>query len=138
MASTNFARDKMQDYNFGSVPFTPPTSYFIGLSTATISSSGSGATEPSGGGYARVEIPNTKSYFTYSSNGCLVNSASIVFAQTTGSLGTILSIGLWDALTSGSLWYYTNLTTPKIVQTDTVISYSASAITFSQTQAGEV
>jgi hypothetical protein len=132
MSSTNWAKNQVQDFLFGSVSFTPPTNYYLALSTTTVSSSGSNLTEPSGAGYARVIIPNSKSYFTYSSGGCLVNSASIVYPISTGSWGTIVDVALVSGSTSGSVWFYTTLGVPKIVQDATTISFAASAITISQ------
>jgi hypothetical protein len=132
MAYTNYAKNKIQDHMLGGVSFTPPANYYLALSTTTISSSGSNMTEPVGAAYARVQIPNTKSYFSYSSSGCIINSTSLVFVETSGSWGTITDVALSDSLTSGSVWMYTTLTVPKIIQSDTIISFSASAITFSQ------
>jgi hypothetical protein len=132
MSYTNYAKNKIQDLMLGGVALTPPSNYYLALSTTNISVSGSNLTEPVGAAYARIIIPNTKSYFTNSSSGCLVNSASIVYVESSGSWGTIVDIALTDAITSGSVWMYTTLTSPKIVQSDTVISFSASAITFSQ------
>lgn len=134
MSLTNYAKNKMQDYLWGAIPFTNlPTNYYLALSTTTISSSGSNISEPVGAGYARVQIPNTKSYFTYSTSGSVNNSQAINFATSSGSFGTILDIGLMDSLTSGSCWAYTSLASPYIVQNNTTISFSASAITISQT-----
>jgi hypothetical protein len=131
MSSTNFAKNKILDFNFGGTSYTPPANYYMLLSTTTISVNGSNVSEPVGVGYARVLIPNTKSYFTNSSSGCLVNSGSIAFPESSGSWGTIVDIGLADALTSGSIWHYTTLPVPKIVQDTSVISFSASSISFS-------
>ena len=133
MSKTNFSRNKIQDYLFGGVSFTAPATYYMGLSTTIPSVSGSNFTEPAGAGYARVSFTSNKTNFGYSSSGCVVNSASIVFPETSGSWGTILSIGLFDASTSGSLWEYSVLSTPKVVQDTTVISFSAGAIAASMT-----
>lgn len=133
MSATDFARNKELDYMFGATAYTPPTNYYVGLSTTTISTSGSNATEPSGGAYARVLVPNDKSHFTIASTGCLVISGSVGFPESSGSWGTILAVGLWDASTSGSIWHYTTLGTPRIVQASTVLSFSSSAISFSMT-----
>ena len=132
MSSTNWARNKSQDYMFGSAYFVPPSYYYIALSQTNVSVSGSNITEPVGAGYARVPLYNSKSFFTYSTSGCLVNSGSIVFPETSGSWGTIVDVVLMDSLTSGSAWFFATLPVPKIVQTDTIISFSASAIDFSQ------
>ena len=133
MTATNFAKNQVLDYEFGSISYTPPTNYYLGLSTTTISTSGSNQTEPAGASYARVQLPNDKSHFTYASSGCLVNSASIVFPTASGSWGTITYAFLADDLTSGSIWHYTALPSSKVVQTNTTISFSASAIAFYET-----
>lgn len=130
MASTVFQKNLINDFLFGAVSITPPSNYYLGLSTT--SASLIGITEPSTGGYARVQIPNTKSYFTYSTSGCLVNSGSIAFAQSSGSWGTVVDAVLFDALTSGSARFTTVLPSPIVVQANTTISFSASQITFSQ------
>ena len=133
MSSTTWSKNYIQDYLFGSVSFSPPTNYYVALSTTTISSSGSNMTEPTAANYARVILPNSKSYFTNSSSGSIYNSGSITFPQSSGSWGTIVDIALTSASTSGSVWFYTTLPVPKIVQDATIISFSASAITWTQT-----
>jgi hypothetical protein len=132
MSATNYARNKMLDCIFGGITLTPPANYYIGLSTTSISTSGSNASEPVGAAYARVQIPNNKSYFSYGVSGSLINITDITFTESSGSWGTITDIGFWDASTSGSVWYYTTLGVPKIVQDTTVITFSASSITLSQ------
>jgi hypothetical protein len=135
MSLTNFARNKIQDYLLGNVSFTTSGSYYLALSTTSVSISGSNVTEPAGAvGYARQPIANNKvTGFTYSSSGCLVNYSDITFPISTGSWGTITDAALYDAVTSGSVWFYTTLTTPKIIQTDTTITFSASALSFGLT-----
>ena len=132
MSATNWARNQMLDGAFGGQTFTAPTNYYIGLSTTSISTSGSNATEPVGASYARVQIPNSKSYFSWAISGSLINITDIAFAESSGSWGTITDIGLWSASTSGSIWYYTTLAVPKVVQDTTIVSFSASSITISQ------
>jgi len=131
MSVTRYASNQILDYNFGKVAYTAPASFFVGLSTTTISSSGSNATEPVAASYARVEVVNSKTNFRYSSNGCLVNAVDITFPESSGSWGTIVDLAFWDATTSGSIWYYTTLPSSKIVQTTTVVSFSPSAIAIS-------
>jgi len=133
MAATNYARNKILDYNFGSVAYSVPPSFFLGLSTTTINAGGSTATEPVGSSYSRVEIANDKSNWTYASSGCLLNSTSVSFIEASGSWGTVTYAGLWDAPTSGSIWFYQALPTAKIVQANTVVTFSASSIAMSLT-----
>jgi hypothetical protein len=136
MSVTNYARNQIMDYNFGSTSYSLPSVYYMGLSTTTITASGSTATEPtggSGGGYARIPINNNKVSFSTATGGCIINSGSLAFPESTTPWGTITYIGLWDALTSGSLWYFEALSSPKIIQDYTTIVFSASAITISMT-----
>jgi hypothetical protein len=132
MAYTNYARNKLQDFMFGGVTYSAPATYYLGLSTTTISVSGSNATEPSGAGYARVPITNDKTSWTYSSSGCLLNSTSLSFVESSGSWGTVTYVALWDAETSGSIWAYQALPESKIIQTGTTVSFSASKLCFTQ------
>lgn len=133
MAATSFSKDKINDQIFGDVAITVPASYFLGLSSTQISSSGSNATEPSGASYARVEISNDKTSFRYSSSGCILNAIAISFPQTSGSWGTMVCAGLWDASTSGSVWFYQALPSSLIVQNNTTISFSSSSLAFTLT-----
>ena len=131
MSVTRYASNQILDYNFGKITYTAPASFFVGLSTTSISSSGSNSTEPVGASYARVEVVNSKTNFRYSSNGCLVNAVSITFPESSGSWGTITDLAFWDTSTSGSIWYYATLPSSKVVQTTTVVSFSPSAIAIS-------
>ena len=141
MSVTNYAINKMLDYDFGSVSYTPPTIYYVGLSTTTsaassIAISGSLMTEPSSGSYARVALGNNdKTNFTVASSGSLSIKTDINFVESSGSWGTITNIGLWDSITTGSgnLWFFQALLTPKIIQVNTTATFSASAVTFSIT-----
>jgi hypothetical protein len=132
MSYTNYAKNKIQDLMFGGISFTPPSNYYLALSTTNISVSGSNISEPVGAAYARIQLPNTKSYFTNSTSGCLNNNTNIAYVESSGSWGTIVDIALMDSLTSGSAWGYATLTSPIIVQINTAITFSASSITFSQ------
>jgi len=136
MSITFYASGSILNDALGGVPFDAPANYYLGLSTTTISSSGSNSTEPTGGkAYARVIIPNNKTYFSYSSSGSLQNSTDITFPASTAAWGTITDVFLADASASatGTIWFYEELTSPRIVQDSTTITFSASAISFSMT-----
>ena len=133
MSLTNYARNKVNDHLFGGISFSQPTNYYLALSTSTISVTGSNVGEPVGAGYARVLIPNDKSHFSYSSSGSLTVSGSTSFSISSGSWGTISDVGLYDNISSGSLWLFTTLTSPYIVQNNTTVSFDANTITISQT-----
>jgi hypothetical protein len=130
-----YASGSIMNDLFGGVSFTPPANYYLALSTNTISNSGSNCAEPTGSvGYARVAIPNTKAYWTYSSSGSVWNNAAITFPQSSGSWGTIVSAALFDtsASATGNVWFFQNISN-KIVQSATTVSFSASALVLSMT-----
>ena len=130
---TYHSANKILDLNFGATSYTPPSTLYVGLSTTTINIDGTGATEPSGGAYARVAVTNTKSNFTSASNAVLTNSNAITFAESTASWGTITYVFLADALTGGNIWFYEALPVPKTVQTATTVLFSAGSLTLSMT-----
>ena len=128
MSVTTYAANKILDNLYGAVSFTPPATWYVGLSSTTIGVSGS-CTEPTGT-YARVAVTNNKTNFTNGSSGSLINSLAITFPDS-GSVawGTETDIALWDAPTGGSVWFYDPLTVSKIVQANTVVSFVSGAIT---------
>jgi hypothetical protein len=136
MSITYYASGSILNNVFGAVGFTPPANYYLGLSTTTISSSGSNATEPTGGkGYARVAVANNKSNFSYASSGCLVIAVEESFPESTASWGTVSDIFLADTSGSatGNVWFYQALSSPKVIQEYTTNTFSGSSIAFSMT-----
>lgn len=127
---TIFAGNGILDQLFGATAISVPGTYYLGLSTTTISQNGTGATEPSGYAYARVGIPNTKSYFTVASDLSLSNSQQISFTESTGSWGTITHVFLSSDLTGGTMWFYAALSTPKVVQAYTTVTFGIGALVF--------
>lgn len=114
---------------------TNPGTFYMGLSTTTILADGSGATEPTGGSYARVALANNKTTFSVSTVGTLTNLITISFAESTLSWGTITYVFLASAGTTGvnDIWYFEALPTPKAVASQTTVSFSPSAMTVSLT-----
>jgi hypothetical protein len=133
MSYTNLARNQIGDYLFGGTAFSNLGTFYLGLSTTTILSDGTGATEPVAGAYARVALANNKTTFSVASAGSLTNLITISFAESTASWGTITHVFLAAAGTSGvnDIWYYEALPTPKAVASQTTVSFSPSALTVS-------
>lgn len=128
MAITTYQANKLNDFLFGGNSFTPSSTYYIGLSTTAISSSGTGATEPSGGGYARVSVTNNKTNFTNSSGGIIQNNQQFEFPESTTSWGTITYVFISDSPTGGNILYYDALTTPRTVQAATVLLFAVNSM----------
>jgi hypothetical protein len=83
--------------------FTMPTSY-VGLFTAVGNDAGSGFTEPSGGGYARVATAAADWNSASGSAPSVISNANpINFPTATANWGNIIGFGLYDASTAGNL-----------------------------------
>lgn len=121
---SDYFEGKVLGYLFGNVAYSLPSTYYVGLWTATLSdaSTGSTAGEPSGGSYARVSVTNNSSNFDAVSGGATANTNLITFPMASASWGTITYVGICDASTAGNLIAYAQLGTPiSVAQYDTVI-----------------
>lgn len=119
----------MLDYNFGLTTYTVPSTYYFGLSTTTINIDGTGATEPSGGAYARIALANNKTNWTVAASGLITNSTAITFAESTASWGTITYVFMSDALTGGNIWWYDALSPARAVASATTVLFAIGAVT---------
>lgn len=107
-AFSNYLETKILDHVFGGVNYTAPSTLYLALYTVAPTDTG-GGTEVSGGSYARQTVAFTVSGDTAS------NNAAVEWPTATGTWGTVVAIGVFDALTSGNLLAYGNLTSPKTV-----------------------
>ena len=114
--------DEILDHLFGKGSYTPPTIY-VGLSTADPGDDGTGLSEPSGNGYARVATAAAD--WNAASGGALDNANAIEFAEATGSWGTVTHFALFDAATSGNMLAHGSLTQSKTIASDDTARFSA-------------
>jgi hypothetical protein len=133
MAITYYSANRILDYNFGGTSYSVPSSFYFCLSTTTINIDGSGATEPSGGAYARVALTNNKTNWGNASNAVLTNSTAVQFAESTSSWGTITYVFLSDASSAGNVWYYDALSPARTVASATTVLFAIGAITVQMT-----
>jgi hypothetical protein len=126
------------DARFGS---GTPTTWYVGLSTATTepADDGTGVTEPSGGGYARVEVANTVGNFpaaTLVSDGAggqigdKTHANAVTFPTATADWGTAHWGLMFPAATGGTYRYRVQLDTAKAVATGDTPSFAAGALHF--------
>ena len=120
---TNYLENKLLDHVLNNASFTSPTTVYVGLFTAAPTDTTSG-TEVSGGSYARQVLS-----VSTASSGVVTSDADITFPQATGSWGTIVALGIHDALSSGNLLMYTDLTTSKVIETGDILKVSSGSLT---------
>ena len=129
MSVTYFSSNKVLDFNFGITSYAPPATQYFALSTSAPDISGGSFTEPSGGAYARVALTNNKTNWGTAASGVLTNSTAVTFAESTASWGTIVAVGIFDALTSGNLLWYDVLTPSRTIATATTVLFAIGSIT---------
>ena len=117
---TDYLEDKILKHVFTNVAYTSPTTLYVGLFTTAPTDVG-GGTEITGMGYARMSAA-----FTVSGTGTLAtNSAAIEFDAATGTWGTIVAIAIFDAITTGNMIAFADLTTSKTIATGDILRIPA-------------
>jgi hypothetical protein len=130
---TYYSANRLLDLNFGGTSYSQPVTYYFGLSTTTIQIAGTGATEPSGGNYARVAFTNNKTNWGTASNAALTNSSAVTFPESSASWGTITYVFMADALTAGNIWWFDALSPSRSVASATTVLFAIGAITVQMT-----
>ena len=101
---------------------------YIGLSTSAINDDGSGITEPSGNGYARVQYNAGTGNYTRTGN-VVSNVNDITFPAASGaSWGSISHVFISNAASAGDILCYTSITAKTINDGD-VAKISAGNLT---------
>ena len=96
----------------------PTANVYAALYTSAPTDAG-GGTEVSGGSYARVAIT-----FSAASGGATSNSGAVTFPTATGSWGTVVAFGVFDASSGGNLLYWGNLTANKTIASGDIASFA--------------
>lgn len=130
MAGTlsDYLENKLLDHIVGKTSFTMP-SVWIGLWTATLSDTSTGATagEVSGGSYARKSTAGSD--WNAASGGSLTNANALAFPTATGSWGTVTHFMLVDASSAGNMLAWADLTASKTIGSGDTAQFNASALT---------
>ena len=118
---SDYLEDKVLEHVFGGNAYTAPTTLYVALYTVAPSDTG-GGTEVSGGSYAR----QTAAFTVSGTNPTTAsNTGAIEYPTATANYGTVTSVGIFDASSSGNLLAYANLTTSKVVSTGDVFRFNA-------------
>ena len=113
-SKSDYLENKVLDAVLGQVSLPSIPTVWVGLYTVAPTDAG-GGTEVSGGAYERKSVTNNVTNFPAASGGAKSNGTEIIFVEATGSWGTVLAFGIFDAVTAGNLLYWADLTTPKAI-----------------------
>jgi hypothetical protein len=103
---SDYWSNKILGLIFGATAVTPPATLYCALFTVIPSPAGTGGTEVSGSGYARVAVTNNTTNFPSPTAQQVSNATVIDFGTPSGGgWGTIVAGGWYDAATGGNLLY---------------------------------
>ena len=136
-SKTNYLSKKAVEEASGGVAFTAPTNVYVGLWTAALgdTSTGAATNEATYGSYARTQIGTGNNQTdawnasTGTTTATVTNKNSITFPTSSGTSNTITYIGIVDSVTvgAGNMLYWTDVTSVTINNGDTP-KINASAI----------
>lgn len=116
---SQYLENALMNWMKGSAFPTAPATVWVALfTTAPTNDAGASAVEATGGSYARAAITTTTQFSVITgapgAPAQISNSGVVTFATPTVSWGTILAIGIYDAVTAGNLLYWATITSQAI------------------------
>lgn len=123
MSMSNYLENKILDHTLKNTQYACPATIYLALFTVDPGETGAG-TEVSGGSYIREAVT-----FGAASNGSSTNSADVIFPVATLTWGTVVSVGIFDAATSGNMLYYGSLSASQTVAVNNQLIFKAGQIT---------
>lgn len=136
-SKSNYLSGKQVQESAGGVAFTAPANVYVGLWTAALGDTSTGATgnEATYGSYARTQIGTGNNQTdawnaaTGTTTSTVTNKNAVTFPTSTGTSNTITYLGITDSATvgAGNMLYWTDVTSVTINNGDTP-KINASAI----------
>lgn len=119
MSISNYLENQILDLLFDSGAFAAGANVYISLHTADPGETG--ASEVTGGSYARQAV-NTTTGWDAASGGATANAAAISFASMPAV--TVTHVGIWDALTVGNNLWGGALTVSKVLNSGDTFEFA--------------
>lgn len=105
-----------------------PAEMWIGLSTTAPNINGTNVTEPAASaGYSRIKLDMLSEPAT----GVVSNKSNIDFNESTASWGVVTHFVIFDAQNGGNLLQYGSLSTPRSVETGTIMTIKSGYLNLS-------
>ena len=128
---SDYLENKLLDHVCNTAAYIPPTTVFLGLSTADPLDDATGLAEPVGGSYGRKAIT-----FGAAASRAVIQNVLVTFPQATASWGTITHFGLFDATSAGNMIGHGQLNTAKVVGTGNTPSVASGEVIVSFDSSG--
>ena len=97
LAPSKAYANKMLNRGAGGSAWTPPTNLLWAAWTVMPDDDGAGGTECAGGGYARLNRPNSKAWWTVAVERLIENAVELAWPEPASSWGTVVGIAAFDA-----------------------------------------
>lgn len=116
----------------GSAAFTiPGTTYWAAYTTAPVGTgSTGGGTEVTGGSYARVAVVNNTANYPASTAATKTNGSAITWPTATGTWGSLVAVGVFDAASNGNYLIGWTLPTAVLVTSGDTFQVAASQLSW--------
>lgn len=132
---TNSYIGQVMDRLFGNASFTPPATYYFGLSLTTPANDGTNISEPTYTEYERVAVPNNSTSFPATgTDRTKTNGTVISFPAATDVGGVATHAVIWSHATSTSssnVVAWLELVTPVSIVEGAVPKFGVGDLTFS-------
>jgi len=138
-AFSNYLEDQIIGWAFSGATFaTLPTAGTVWVSLHTADPSETGASEVTGGNYARISVAAAGWTKTTAGTASATNTAEIVYPATgtvtwSASSPGVTHVGIWNASTAGNFLFGGALTTARVVAVGDVFKFLATNLTISVT-----
>lgn len=133
---SDYTENNLLAFVFRGTAFPAPAGLYIALFTVIPSAdAGTGGTEVSGGSYARQSVARNTTEWkdpSTATQGMTENVNAITFPTASAGWGTVVAVGLYDAVSAGNLLYFGALTANKTVNTGDVFKFNAGDLEFSE------
>jgi len=135
---STYLRNKMLNAMLGGVTFVPSSQLWVafyltppGANDLGIELDPSGTMELDGSvsNYQRFQQPNDLTAWTVAVSGLMNNANTITLATSTGTMGTVVSVGWRDAPTGGNLYLTCDLLQPVPVNIGDSLSFAPGVFT---------
>jgi hypothetical protein len=134
-ALTNYLENKLLNYIFRGISYSPPSTLYIGLNQSFDSGSlKSGIVdEPSVGGYSRQSYASNSGnwiapYYSGIVSAVTYNNAQIQFPVATTDIGNISGIFIADDPASGNILFFGQLSSPRYVRNGDQFVFSSGSL----------
>jgi hypothetical protein len=127
-AFSDFLEKALLNHVFGSTAYARPAGLYVALYTSPASDAVAGAEPLSGGGYARVVATFVAAPDQSDGSSAMWNAQVLQFPVATGAWGTVTHCGIHDALTSGNMLAWGQLTTAKIIDVGDAVRFQANQL----------